>query len=608
MIKKILWGLLVFVVLDVAIILLLPHLVPTEMIAAKIREQLKQKTGRDLAFSDATFVFFPNLGIEIKNVTLSNAPWAKEKNMLTLGEADVALALKPLLQRQVEIKRFILNAPVINLEVSPDGMQNWNFSHSQAPAAEEGAGDAAEGFGIKFSELKISNGKLSFTDRQKGSTVSVDDIDMTATLPDLHSALHLESALTHQNKRIDLVLDLAQPMEVMRGGASAGHVTLKAGGIAIKGAVQASKTEISFKEAELALNDVRARGSLKVNFVKKPAMIARLSMGKLDLDRLSASAADNKTAPGEKGDAAPLDLSGLKAVDADLVLNTEGFALKGIDAGRSILTVFLKDGSLNVQSTAASLLEGKFIFSLKLNAASAVPTMNLNVDMTGVQAKPLLEAFADFKKLSGTADARVSVTSSGTSRKTMTANLNGESVVVFKNGSLEGIDLVNIAKLIQKRLTDVGVGEGKTDFVELGGTFTIRQGIVSNKDLKMRGPLLQATGQGTVDLPQQYIQYRVIPVLTASSATEGASGLAIPVDIKGPFNAIKVRPDFASVVVDVINNPAAAKKTLKDLKTLTKDPAEALQNLLGGGGLFGAPAETPPAPPPAPEPIPQPSH
>jgi AsmA protein len=648
-------------------ILLLPKLVPMDVIAAKVKEQVKLATGRDISFSAARFVFWPNLGLELTDVTFSNPAWAAEKNMLTLGKADVALALKPLLQKQIEVKRFVLEAPVIHLEIGANGKQSWDFTGAKsAPAEPDGSGPAvkAGNFDLKFGKLQLNKGRLTFTDRQKGSSVSIDDIDMTADFRDLKSALHLEGALTYRAKRVDLALDLTKPMEFMQGVASPGQMNLKTADISVKSAgvlamqgemfngkveadvaslagllawagggqeqklpfekisftsaVRATKTDLVLKDADLTLDEVHARGNLNAGFAGKPDIFARLTLNKLNLDRFTgsqASGAGGGSGDGKKDsgwDTAPIDLSGLKAVNADLELKTEGFSVSGVDVGPSVLTVLLQNGNLHFKSSEASLFGGKFSSDLNLNAAPVPPTMAFNFKTDGVQAKPVLEKLAHFKNLSGTAVAGVSVTSSGNSQKALISNLNGEGSVVFKNGSLEGIDLVNIAQLVQKHLTDLSVGGGKTDFVELGGTFVVTNGVASNADLKMKGPLLQATGKGSIDLPQKYIQYRVIPVLTASSAVEGAPGLAIPVDIKGNFSNIKVKPDFASVVQDVINNPAAARQTLKNvkeqgkvleqnIKALKKDPARALQNLLGGGGIFGAPVQ-----PPAPEPQPQP--
>ncbi|MCE9508223.1 MAG: AsmA family protein [Alphaproteobacteria bacterium] len=674
-------------VLALGAVLLLPKLVPMETIIAKAKEQVKAETGRDLNFSGMKFVFWPNIGVELKDVTFSNPAWAKEKNMLALDKMDVALAVRPLLQKRVEVKRFELAAPIIHLEIGAGGKQSWDFSKEKPAEAGQGGGPSVAaqtgGFDLKFGKFQISKGTLTFADWQKGSMTSISDVDVTATFPDLKSPLQLEGSLTYQGKRVDLSLDLVKPMALVQGDTSPGQVSVKTSDISVKAAgvlamqgemfngdvesdvaslakllawvgggkeqklpfekvsfasaVRATKTDLVLKSADLTLDDVHAKGNLNIGFAGKPDIFARLSVGKLNLDRFTGAQAGSEEA-GKAGDkkeegwdATPIDFSGLKVVNADLELKTEGFAVNGVDVGPSLLTVLLQDGNLHFKSSEATLFDGKFSSDLNLNAAPSTPTMAFNFKMDGVQAKPVLSKFADFKKLSGTTEANIAVTSSGNSQKALVSGLNGNGAVVFKNGSLEGIDLVNIAKLVQKHMADMNVGEGKTDFVELGGTFVITNGVANNSDLKMKGPLVQASGSGSIDLPKKYIQYRVIPVLTASSAVEGASGISVPVDIKGPFSAIKIKPDFASVVQGIAENPEGAKKVLKNVKeqvkALRKDPAKALQNLLGGSGLLGAPdpapqpeasptpAPTPdsaapvaePAPQPAAQPEPQPS-
>jgi AsmA protein len=210
-----------------------------------------------------------------------------------------------------------------------------------------------------------------------------------------------------------------------------------------------------------------------------------------------------------------------------------------------------------------------------------------------------------FKKLSGAATAHVSLAAAGDNQKTLISTLNGKGDFDFKNGMVEGIDFEKIAKLVQSHSTDVGVNDGETKFIDLTGTFTIAKGIASNNDLKMKGAVVQATGQGTVDLPKKYIQYRATPALVISrTGANPPPGLAIPVDIKGPFSNIHVVPDFASVVSDIVKNPSAAKTTLKNirdnLKGLTQGPA-ALKSLLQGGP-FAAPSSAP-ATAPAPLPV-----
>jgi len=664
LLKKLLWIVLIVGALDIGIILALPHIVPMEKVAAEAKDQVRRATGRELNFSGVEFVFWPNIGIELKQATFSNPVWAKERNMISLGKIDVALALMPLFERHIVVKRFILSEPVIHLEIGEDGRKNWDFANA-APGTSAGtlqtaSGSGAEGFDFQFGRMKISKGKLIFVDHQKGGSYSVGDIDVEASLPDLKSALQLDGALTYKEKRVDLEAWLEKPADFFNGKTSPGRVILKTEDLTVKaegimasqgtllkgtmeaaisslakalawtgggkeqkqpfekvsftGDAQVTKTDIILKGAVLKLDEVQAKGDMNVSFTGKPDIFARLSLNKLNLDRFTGSAAGEggggeKKAGGQSGwDTTPIDFSGLREVNADLQLKTEGFSVRGVDVGPSVLTVQLQDANLHFKSSEAGLFDGRFASEMTINAAGARPAIAFAFSMAGVQAKPVLTTFADFKKLSGAADAKISVTASGNNQKALISTLAGSGSAVFRNGSLEGIDLVKIAKMVQNRLTDMGVGEGKTDFVEMGGTFTINAGIASNNDLKMKGPLLQATGQGIIDLPQKYVQYRAIPVLTASSAVEGASGLAVPVDIKGPFSDIKIRPDFAAVVTDVLKDPSAAKQTLKnikeqgkalglDIKTIKKDPMKGLQNLLGGGLIQ--------QPTPVPEPVPE---
>ncbi|MFH1158978.1 MAG: AsmA family protein [Pseudomonadota bacterium] len=676
--KKLLIGLLIFVALDIAIVIFLPKLVPMEKIAAEAGNRVKSLTGRDMGFSGVKFVFWPDLGIELRDVTLGNPAWAKGKNMLSLDKADIALALMPLLERRIEVKRFSLNAPVIHLEIGPDGRRNWDFAAEKtpAPAKQEGQDNAAaggaKGFDVAFGQFRISKGRLTFDDRQKNVSIGVQDIDMEAALPDMKGALRMEGALTYRKKRVTLALTLEKSADFLEGRASPGHMDLKtedasakadgflsmqdmmlkgtidakvvslsrllawlSGGseqklpfekISFSGAAALTGTDIVLKGVALALDEVQAKGNLNVGFAGKPEIFARLTLDKLDLDRFAGDRKETGMSAGEiekreEGwGATPLDLSGLRAVNADLVLKTGGFTLRGLSAGPGDLTVRLKDGRLYFETSEATLLDGRFSSAMRLDAAAKIPEMAFAFNMAGVQAGQVLTAFAHFKKLSGLADAHVSVTSSGVSQKDMISGLNGNGSVIFRNGVLEGIDLDKIVKW-QKSLAassetsaaETGAGEGRTEFVELGGTFSISNGIVNNADLKMKSLLLQATGQGTVDLPRKYVQYRVVPVLLASSSAEGASGLAIPVDIRGPFSNIKMKPDFAGAVSDIADNPEAARKTLKNIgkegkalgKEIRKDPAKALQGLFGSGGLFGRPAPAPESAP-APQSEPQP--
>lgn len=634
--------------------------VSVEKITAIIKEEVKKKTGRDIAFSGVRLLPYPNLdlALRLQNVTFSNAPWASEKVMASLGELELRLALKPLLDKQVVITKFLLDKPVINLEVSSEGQKNWEFpqlkEEKTEPAEKKASGNSTvdnftKDISFKFSQLEIKRGQLAYIDRKTPAGALLDKIDITITYPDLSSGIQVDGWLEYERRRVNVFAALDRPRDLLAGKTTGGKLILKSEGLAevsatgnfatsgtmLSGKVSAKvasladfaawysaglKTDLPFtklefssntvfslkslqlKGAQLALDEVKAAGDVTLGLsAAKPEFTARMSLNKLNLDRFTGvevdasgkSAGAAKKPAKEDWDDKPIDFSGLKAVNADLVLKTEGFSLRGAEVGPSTLTVLLKNGNLQFKSSEATLFGGKFSSSLGIDGGQATPSMSFNFGMEGVDAKPVLATFADFDKLSGKAHATVAVTSAGKSQKSIIGNLDGNGKFNFKNGAIHGIDLVDMMKKIQSRLAEMGVGEGKTEFVDLGGTFTIANGVAKNSDLAMRGPLVQATGNGTVDLPRKWVNYRALPVLTASSGVEGAKGLKVPVDIRGPFHNIKAKPDYADMIKNIA--PEDVKETVKNVKDNFKDikkdfkedPGAAIENLLGGGGLFG---------------------
>src|SRR5260221_13729220 len=92
----------------------------------------------------------------------------------------------------------------------------------------------------------------------------------------------------------------------------------------------------------------------------------------------------------------------------------------------------------------------------------------------------------------------------------------------------------------------------QTDFAELGGTFTIANGIAHNDDLDLKSPLLRLSGAGTINLPQRTIDYRVTPKVVANLEGQGgtgdAGGIMVPIIVQGPLTAPSYKPDLAAML------------------------------------------------------------
>src|SRR5271167_2299887 len=94
-----------------------------------VKERVKATTGRDLEVRGDIHL---KLGLEPKivvdDVSLGNAPWGKQPQMLTAKEVEVTIALLPLLRKHFEVTRLKLIEPTIALETDSAGKGNWEFT------------------------------------------------------------------------------------------------------------------------------------------------------------------------------------------------------------------------------------------------------------------------------------------------------------------------------------------------------------------------------------------------------------------------------------------------------------------------------------------------
>src|SRR3546814_19851253 len=111
--------------------------------------------------------------------------------MATIDRLDVALQILPLLSGEIAIDRFILEKPVINLEVDEQGRPNWQLGTAEAAPAHSGdagggdAGGAPAVGDLRLGEVWLVDGVLNFVNRQIGQEVTRNAINMKMTLPQL---------------------------------------------------------------------------------------------------------------------------------------------------------------------------------------------------------------------------------------------------------------------------------------------------------------------------------------------------------------------------------------------------------------------------------------
>ena len=97
----------------------------TKLLSASV----KTATGRDLKIAGpVSLSFFPGISVSAEGLSLSNASWASDSDMLTLKRIDLNIKTLPLLSKRIEIGNVKLAGLELFLQKNGTGKANWDFS------------------------------------------------------------------------------------------------------------------------------------------------------------------------------------------------------------------------------------------------------------------------------------------------------------------------------------------------------------------------------------------------------------------------------------------------------------------------------------------------
>lgn len=104
------------------------HVNPAQL-TRLLSSSVKEATGRELVISGpVSLSVFPAIRVKAEQVSLSNASWASNPNMLTLKQMELDIRLLPLIKGSIEIGRVGLQGLQLNLQTNQAGEGNWNLA------------------------------------------------------------------------------------------------------------------------------------------------------------------------------------------------------------------------------------------------------------------------------------------------------------------------------------------------------------------------------------------------------------------------------------------------------------------------------------------------
>lgn len=622
--KKTLIALAAAIGVLIVAVIVVPFLIPTATWKSQIEERVSAATGRKLTIAGPVHLsLLPAVAFVANDVTLANAPGARDATMATIGKLEVRVRLLPLLSGTLAIDRFVVEKPVIHLEVNRQGQPNWDFGgtarsaataqpsarSTESPPGGSGSGAAS----VALGDVRMSDGTVTYWDARGGASYDVSDIDARLSFPDLDHPFKFDGSLVWNGQKIALTAEVANPHALSGGGRSAvglgfrsaplagvikgtasgvspvkfdGTLSVSSpsvrnliawagkkpptpgnalGPLSISGKLAADGAKIAFTDATYKLDALQAKGDLSVdNTGHVPYVKATLATNVLDLNPYLASAAKATPGPGKAAPKAPasaaqgwstepIDVSALKAANADLALTADGLIVRDIKLGKSALGISLKDGKLTVDLKELALYQGAGTGRLTIDGSGRVPIAALDLHLKNVQAEPLLKDTMGLDAVRGTAIADVTLNATGASQRDLISALDGKGAIRLRNGAIRGFDLGAMLRNIGDAFSSAkGGGGDETTFADASATFTIARGLARNDDLILQAPFFRATGKGTANLPERTVNYRVEPKVVASgsgqSGSKDALGVAVPVVIKGRWDKLSYEPDLAGML------------------------------------------------------------
>ena len=346
------------VVLIILILLVAPMFIDVEKFKPVLENKVSEATGRSFTVGDDVRLgLFPLAYIAFSDLKLGNPSGFGEASFVSLKSFEIRLKLLPLLTRNVQIKRFILNEPHIVLIKNKNGSTNWSFSQpatdkpddsSKIPPVETETG--AVGLpveSLEVGEFAIKNGSLTWIDHGAGSQKEVSDLNLNLSNVSFEEAIGVQLSVSVDGQPVSVTGSVgpvgknfnreAIPLDVNVNTLS--RIALAVKGLiekptdnpgvnldvslaefsprsllselgheqaivtsdpnvlkkmALKARIIADSKQVTVKDAVLDLDDSQLKFDVKIPSFSGPVVRANLELDRMNIDRYLPPAADKK--------------------------------------------------------------------------------------------------------------------------------------------------------------------------------------------------------------------------------------------------------------------------------------------------------------------------
>jgi AsmA protein len=569
-------------------LMVFPFFVPAATVRDAVKTEIHAVTGLEPTLRGGVSVsLFPHPSVSFHNVLLGDS--ASADPVITADELTARLSYFPLLAGHIEIADLALNKPTINITLLPGGRSNWSslgvaLAHALEPNPSRSA---------SFSEIDVHDGTIVIYDPSKRLTQQLDDVEFQVAWPSISRTFAANGQFTWRDRPVDASLTLSDfqaaltgqrsgvklrlssaPLNLAFDGAASKQPTLKMEGtlnldsptlrealswagnskvplggfgrFALRAQSNIGNGVVSLTNVNVELDGNRAEGVLTLGTDDHRGIQGTLASDSVDLTPY-VMGARLMPANVHSWDRLPIALDGLSDFNVDLRLSTASIKVGGVQLGRTAVATNVRDGKLNVNIVESQSFGGVGTGSFGLGSANGGVEVTSHLRFQNVDLAACLGQIFGMHKLEGRGTLAVDVGGSGASVWALTRTLNGTASLNAHDGTLDGINVEQVLRRLEKRPLSGGADlhAGRTQFDQLVLSAKIEQGIVSVADMHLNGPAARLAVTGQASIPARDLDFEGKATLISS---ETANEFELPFTVDGSWDEPRILPD-ASILI-----------------------------------------------------------
>lgn len=520
-------GSLVGILIIAAIIL--PFVLPLDKIKDFAVAKISETINREVKIESVSFNLFS--GIKLKKLSISNAKGFAKKPFITADSIELRYAFWPLFKRQLLVKEFRLVKPEILIEKSATGVFNFSDLTKKKTPSKKAKKEAVKkekeakeaGFTFIMDTFSIRNARITYSDYGTKQTSEIKNANLTLsgiTLAMLKPIdFKFSATAVYQKKNIPLSLSAKIALDLKKQIAKIPSLSLNIAGE--KAAISATISR----------------------WTTGPTVDFSISSKKLSVDSFlalfAAGGPPKKKVKAKKGaltktvNQATASISSKYRVTGNINIQNLTFKKFKIDKINLALSLANKRVGLNIKEVKfyEGTLSGKASVNL---AASGLAYSVKNLKLKDFNSTPfvntLVESFLtkmpDYKdmidKVYGRLSANLSLSGRGVEVDDIMANAVGGGNFKLTGGEIKRMKtLAEVGKFIKSTSLQENI-----KFKDLGAGFSIKNRIVTVKNLKLESGDVKAGFKGGVNLgnltwaPGNRLNLKLSPTATKGLSKE----------------------------------------------------------------------------------------